>query len=101
MFVAKGDNSECNVENSVIPLPRSSSIVRPQNQTSFVNFVIRSSISKDDYLLAIWITLGIILAFSVVVLVMICVFFRYGKLAYLLGLTENPGKRKLYQHCFF
>lgn len=92
VFVAKGDNSECSTEdNSLIPLPRTVA-VRPQNQTSVVSFAVRPSISKRDYVIAALVTLAAIAGFAAVVLATTCVFFRYGKLASLLGLNAESGE---------
>ncbi|XP_022917661.2 SID1 transmembrane family member 1-like [Onthophagus taurus] len=68
VFVAMGDNFECNQESSLLPTPRKSRIY-PQTRTSIVSFSIRDGITADDYMAATMFVFGLNLGFFIIFIV--------------------------------
>ncbi|XP_025836299.1 SID1 transmembrane family member 1-like isoform X2 [Agrilus planipennis] len=77
VFVAKGDNYDCSIENS---LTKERGRLKTFNQTSKVNFKVRPSISIEDYIKAALIILGAILIFYIVLVAILCTFYQINKI---------------------
>ncbi|CAG9828914.1 unnamed protein product [Diabrotica balteata] len=80
VFVSKPDTYECSQESSVLPrLTRTVSI--EQMVRTHVNFVIRNSITANDYTVAVGATFLILVGTGVLVTVAALIFHRYGTIA--------------------
>ncbi|KAJ8935541.1 hypothetical protein NQ314_012745 [Rhamnusium bicolor] len=81
VFVAKPDNFECSQENSFLPRTLRNVEIAPLNITSSINFIIKTGISRDDYILASLGTLITLTIIGVILTILALVLNRRGTIS--------------------